>query len=116
MGGEATNHSGLEGRFLELLRRLDLEPHAGSVFRLVAEHYSEPGRHYHTLEHIGYCLHRLDDVRHLLRDADAAELALWFHDTVYDPSRDDNELRSAFFSTAASGFTCPRNGPTISMP
>lgn len=107
MGNEAANQSGLETRFVGLMERLDLARHADDVFQILARYYSEPGRHYHTLAHIRACLDRLDEVRHRLRDADAAELALWFHDAVYDPSRDDNELRSAFLFDRQLGIHMP---------
>lgn len=57
--------------------------------------YREPHRAYHTLQHLEECLalrSRLDAPC----DAPAEiDLALWFHDAVYQPSRDDNEARSA---------------------
>lgn len=47
--------------------------------------YSEPGRHYHDARHVLTCLKSFDDFSGGVRDADAVELALWFHDSVYDP-------------------------------
>ncbi|MFV2039607.1 MAG: metal-dependent phosphohydrolase [Acidimicrobiales bacterium] len=57
--------------------------------------YSEANRHYHTLDHIGACLHLAADAPLPDSDRDAVEYALWFHDIVYDPRREDNEERSA---------------------
>jgi predicted metal-dependent HD superfamily phosphohydrolase len=54
--------------------------------------YSEPHRHYHTVQHLAEVLDRLDE---LGADDDAVRLAAWFHDAVYDPSRADNEEQSA---------------------
>ena len=67
--------------------------------RLLAA-YTEPHRHYHGLAHISACLELvrqapLDDDELLL-----AELALWFHDVVYDPRASDNEQRSAQLASA----------------
>jgi predicted metal-dependent HD superfamily phosphohydrolase len=57
--------------------------------------YAEPQRHYHTLQHLGECLHWFSAVRHLAERPAEVELALWFHDAVYDVHRGDNEARSA---------------------
>lgn len=55
--------------------------------------YTEPHRHYHTLDHIADLLLLLE--KHGVSDADAVKLAILFHDAVYDPSRQDNEAASA---------------------
>jgi len=54
-----------------------------------------PDRRFHTLHHIHDCLDRLDEVESMLDDRDAVEMALWFHDAVYEPSCPDNERNSA---------------------
>jgi predicted metal-dependent HD superfamily phosphohydrolase len=54
-----------------------------------------PDRHFHNLDHIRDCLRHFDDVAPLLADPDAVELALWFHDAIYDPGDPTNERRSA---------------------
>ncbi|WP_155375542.1 HD domain-containing protein [Catellatospora vulcania] len=50
--------------------------------------WSEPQRHYHTVEHLAACLE-------LVGDEPAVALAVWGHDAVYDPTAADNEERSA---------------------
>ena len=57
--------------------------------------YAEPQRHYHNQQHIAECLTEFDQALHLARRPVEAELALWFHDAVYDPIRGDNEEQSA---------------------
>lgn len=65
------------------------------VFNKLIAAYSEKQRAYHTLQHLYECLALLESIRADLNDADAVELALWFHDAVYDPQSKDNELKSA---------------------
>jgi predicted metal-dependent HD superfamily phosphohydrolase len=57
--------------------------------------YAEPHRHYHTVQHLTAVLEHVDELAGEAADADAVRLAAWFHDAVYDPSRGDNEERSA---------------------
>jgi predicted metal-dependent HD superfamily phosphohydrolase len=59
--------------------------------------WSEPQRRYHTLAHLAAVLAALDDLAaagERFQD-EQVRLAAWFHDAVYDPTRTDNEARSA---------------------
>jgi predicted metal-dependent HD superfamily phosphohydrolase len=67
---------------------------AGLFERLLAM-YSEPSRNYHNARHIAECLNEFDQVKQLAADPVAVELAIWFHDAVYDTRAGDNEERSA---------------------
>jgi predicted metal-dependent HD superfamily phosphohydrolase len=61
--------------------------------------YGEAHRRYHNLKHIDECLLELDDCRHLAEEPHAIEMALWFHDAVYDPQSATNEADSADLAT-----------------
>ena len=66
-----------------------------TLFDEVERRYREAHRHYHTLQHLEECFAALDDMRSDCTDTTAIELALWFHDAIYDVHRHDNEARSA---------------------
>lgn len=81
---------------------------AETVFAQLVELYGEPHRHYHTLNHIQHCLYQFDQAAALMADPDAVEMALWFHDAIYQPGANDNEWRSAeLFREWAEGRTAP---------
>jgi predicted metal-dependent HD superfamily phosphohydrolase len=67
---------------------------AVAAFADLERRHGDPGRHYHTLAHVADCLAELDAAPGLCDRPDAVELALWFHDAVYDPRAADNEARS----------------------
>jgi predicted metal-dependent HD superfamily phosphohydrolase len=81
---------GTRGDFKELFTDLD-------------RRYREPGRFYHTWEHVAACLAELDRAPGLCDRPAAVEFALWFHDGVYDPRASDNEARSAALLREAAG-------------
>lgn len=57
--------------------------------------YSHKGRRYHTTEHVSACLRHLDSCASRLDSPREVEIALWFHDAVYEPFSSRNEEDSA---------------------
>ena len=68
--------------------------------RLVAA-YCEPHRKYHTLEHILHCLRVFDGARDLTENQNAVEMAIWFHDFVYNTSEERAKFNEALSSAKA---------------
>jgi predicted metal-dependent HD superfamily phosphohydrolase len=65
--------------------------------RIKACYEGSPFRHYHNWRHLTECLVELDKAKpHFPKcDLNAIEMALWFHDAVYEPRAKDNEEKSA---------------------
>lgn len=57
--------------------------------------YTEPHRSYHNLSHIYSLLMMAEEYYDFIGNPILFELSIWFHDLVYDPSRNDNEEKSA---------------------
>lgn len=69
------------------------------LFRQLATAYSEDVRYYHNDVHIGNCLTQLQACGNLADRPAEIQLALWFHDAIYDPRQPDNEERSAAWAS-----------------
>jgi predicted metal-dependent HD superfamily phosphohydrolase len=88
----------LENRWKRLWWKASLRGNDSTWYEILAGRYSEPHRHYHNSRHIEECLDEFDQVRHLTMQPVAVELAIWFHDAVYDTHATDNEEQSALLA------------------
>jgi predicted metal-dependent HD superfamily phosphohydrolase len=71
------------------------EPAGGAAFDCLLNGYTEKHRFYHNLSHVGALLFSAEDFKGNFSDYDGVRLAIWFHDAVYEPRRNDNEIESA---------------------
>ncbi|MEM6805837.1 MAG: hypothetical protein AAF696_30850, partial [Bacteroidota bacterium] len=86
----------MKTRFSTLLREVGANmSQADTAWSQLSSLYLEEGRAYHNLTHIAHMLELMD--RHLLDDEQSVELqlAIWYHDVIYDPKSKENELKSA---------------------
>ncbi len=67
----------------------------------VSRAYEQPARAYHNLSHIADCLVQFDPCRQLAEHPACVEIAIWYHDIVYDARRNDNESLSAQWAEEA---------------
>ncbi|HTH09764.1 MAG TPA: N-methyl-D-aspartate receptor NMDAR2C subunit [Acidovorax sp.] len=68
--------------------------------------YAEPQRHYHTQQHLSECLALFERHGSLAEHPAEVEIALWFHDAVYDVKAGNNEARSAAWARQALDQAC----------
>jgi predicted metal-dependent HD superfamily phosphohydrolase len=111
-GRGAHSAASLKIRFEALWNRCTLpraNSNPGPVWELLSRHYAESHRHYHTLRHLAHCFKQLDTVRSLMDDPDAVEVAIRFHDVVYEPGATDNERRSAALFERIARGCCERS-------
>lgn len=75
------------------------------MFKEIESLYAEPHRRYHTARHIEACLGLFDLAAPRMEQPDEVEIALWFHDVIYELCAADNERRSAdlFIERAGDG-------------
>lgn len=86
-------------RWESLWERLSVNASPMGGFGGLCAAYSEPHRHYHNLLHLDECLRELDTVADQAVQPGALEMALWFHDAIYDPQdSSENEELSAKWS------------------
>jgi len=91
----------LRDRWEYLWQKLDAETVPQEIFDKLVKAYTSPDRFYHNLTHIEDCLFLFDQTRFLAIHWEEVELAIWFHDAIYDSKRKDNEGRSAEWAKIA---------------
>jgi predicted metal-dependent HD superfamily phosphohydrolase len=73
-----------------------------AVRELLLANYRSADRAYHSVQHLAECFARFDEVEALARESGEVQVALWFHDAVYDTHRNDNEAASAAWAGAVT--------------
>jgi predicted metal-dependent HD superfamily phosphohydrolase len=64
-------------------------------FNHIWDEYTNPGRKYHTINHIADCLTEFDSIKHLAQNPFAVEMGIFYHDYWYDTHATNNEDISA---------------------
>ena len=74
---------------------------AGSrLWQEIILRYNESQRAYHNLTHIAYCYQIAHPFLDMVPDPIAVQLAIWFHDIIYNHRATDNEEQSACYAGA----------------
>lgn len=86
----------LKKRFTELLLAIGASiKQANTAWEELSTLYQEKGRAYHSLSHISHMLDLMDEHISEKSRSIELELAIWYHDVIYDPLSKENEVRSA---------------------
>ena len=85
----------LRRRWRDLWKALGAAAAPERGFDELVEAYQQPHRAYHRLDHVIDCLRIFDTASSAADHPSEVEAAIWFHDAIYDPTRGDNESRSA---------------------
>lgn len=91
----------LQGSWERSWRALGASGDGQTVMQQLITAYQSPHRHYHTLHHLSECLTLFAAVSSLATHSGEVEIALWFHDAVYDVRAQDNEAQSAAWAEVA---------------
>ncbi|MGH1337678.1 MAG: HD domain-containing protein [Aureispira sp.] len=62
--------------------------------------HQEPQRYYHNLSHLYNLFLLVEEFHDFIQQRELLYLVIWYHDSIYDPARKDNEERSAQLAKA----------------
>lgn len=86
----------IKDKFLTLFRRYsDNEEYNAECWTEIETKYSSKKRYYHNLMHLENMLDELDQVESQVKDLDTTLFTIYYHDIIYDATKNDNEHQSA---------------------
>jgi predicted metal-dependent HD superfamily phosphohydrolase len=89
----------LESEWHKLFSLYQVEPASSQkIFDEIVAAYSSNERHYHNLLHIQQVLKTANVLKPLALNFPTIQMAIWFHDFVYNPKAKDNEEKSAEYA------------------
>ncbi|MFW9972282.1 MAG: hypothetical protein ACFFDF_19005 [Candidatus Odinarchaeota archaeon] len=68
------------------------------LYKIIEKRYISSNRAYHNLDHINLLLSEVKRFKNRIDDYDSVLFAIWFHDIIYNPQRENNEERSAKYA------------------
>lgn len=71
---------------------------AEELWTEIETNYTNKTRHYHNLTHIYNMLLQAETYKTEIKDLEALQFAIWYHDIVYKSSKKDNEEKSALLA------------------
>ena len=89
----------LAKKWEQLSKKLQIPDDSSSaIYIQIKQKYGQDNRKYHNLSHIYSMLRLAEKEQEQTEEPDHLELAIWFHDVIYQPVRKDNEQKSADFA------------------
>lgn len=89
----------LDYQWTEMVTDLGQDQHSADPdFQEICQRYSEPHRYYHTLDHLWKMFQFYEEYAIKIKFPASFRLAIWYHDIIYQPTRNDNEKLSAEFA------------------
>ena len=71
---------------------------AEELWTEIETNYTKKTRHYHNLVHIYNMLLQAETYKTEIKDFEALQFTIWYHDIIYKSSKKDNEEKSALFT------------------
>jgi predicted metal-dependent HD superfamily phosphohydrolase len=71
------------------------EDRRAAMLKQLTDAYQASDRHYHSLQHVRALLDSAERYADIIQDIEVVQLAIWFHDAVYNPKAGGNEQKSA---------------------
>jgi len=110
----------LAKKWEELVKRLGVHNETKPVFEDLFQRYSKSNRAYHGISHLKTCLNELslfkDFKKMAVENVNVVELALWFHDAVYETNKngasvanDEEASAQLAFDVIANQWKLPRD-------
>lgn len=69
-----------------------------SLWNEIEKQYTLKIRHYHNLSHITAMFNHAETIKSNITDYDTFLLAIWYHDIIYKPTKNNNEEKSALLA------------------
>ncbi len=86
---------GLQKRWYTLWERMGANGSGEDAYNELVSLYGETQRAYHNFVHIAHVMREFDGARSFIENPEQIEVALWYHDAIYNTREKGNEEKSA---------------------